>query len=1273
MDTAKLKKFAPLARRSLIDQVATKLGRVLLEDSPERRERPDAVARLETEIATRTEAAVIDQVAYTWFNRFCALRFMDVHRYTPLGTVSPAEGATLPEILMDAKEGVIDKKWDVDREQAMSLLDGTLPAKDPQAEAYTRLLIAVCNYYHEMMPFLFERISDYTELLVPDDLLSERSILAAMREALPSEACESVEVIGWLYQFYISEKKDEVICKVVKSEDIPAATQLFTPKWIVKYMVQNSLGAHWLATYPDSPLKAQMEFYIEPAEQTDEVNAQRAAITPEQLDPENLTLIDPACGSGHILVEAYDLFKSIYLERGYQQKDVPQLILENNLFGLDIDERAAQLTGLALMMKGRADDRRLFERGVKLNVMAMVDSAEFDVEGLAHAVELSGHGLEPGDLKDLKELFENATTFGSLIQVPEGFAEKLPKLEKLSETRSDELYAADALKRLGPLVHLAKLLAAKYSAVVANPPYMGRKGMNALVKEFLKNFYLAAQNDLYAAFMTRSRSFLQPLGLAGFITRQDWMFTARNQPFRENLLDTCALRSLVHIGPNTFPELSGEIVQGTSTVFWGCSVPGIATTFVDATAPDTDEKLKSFKAVSHRFFKKQEAFSRLPGRPLAYWVTKGTIEAFARPSVETVSISDGQNKTADNEQFVRQLWEVGCRKVGTNVKWLPYAKGGGFRKWAGNITNAVNWSPEARAHYRKSSRCRIVPEYLWYRPGVTWSRVASAGAPNGFRILPSDSTFDMVGSSIFLRDDADISTVLGILNTGAASFLLQMLNPTVDLQVSDVRNLPFIVPAERASFDDRVARLVDLAQVDWDACEISWDFHSLSLLSATETTLALETSYTDWIKVNRETVAEMKRLEEENNRLFIEAYGLADELSLEVPLSQITLTVNPAYRYPGTKKHPLTEEQQWTRFRQDTMQELVSYAVGCMMGRYALDRPGLILANQGETLKDYLFRVSRLTEPLDEARTMADPDSVVFVEDAVARCSRCGTESTTDEGYFVLAPYEEREPARGRPLIYCAECVEDQSEHLGFQQSLHRFSARQAIDREWCEPETLATFLSSAGCFAHRVPMQKDDVTFLPDDDNVIPILDEGWFEDDITERFKVFLKTTFGADNYEENLTYLEDGLFPKNLEGGKRKTIRDYFLKEFYKIHVQYYKKRPIYWLFSSPKGAFQALIYLHRYRSDTVSVVRDKYLLEFKAKLTAKIEALAEQDTTAAKKEADKLKKKVKEMEDYDRDVLFPLAQKRIEIDLDDGVKVNYNKFGMALKKVTGLTGK
>jgi len=496
VNTAALKTFAPAMRRQLLEAMGRKLDLLLHSQTP------DTLSTYAKQIAELREQEeenreqLLERVAYTWFNRLCALRYLDARGWHPFGCkvlMPAAEGETQPELLKLMRAGNLPAALQshTDQGRLHGLLDGqiqtAIAGEDPQSEVYRQLVLAVCRSYHQLLPTLFEGLDDASELLLPDDLLSDGSIAGGFRSQISDSDCEDVEIIGWLYQFYISEKKDQVIGKVVKSEDIPAATQLFTPNWIVKYMVQNSLGAQWLATYPASALKGQMQYYIEPAEQTDEVKAQLAAITPDALNPEEINLIDPACGSGHILVEAYELFKAIYLERGYQLREIPQLILQKNLYGLDIDERAAQLTSFALMMKGRGDDRRLFERGIQINVMALVNSEGMNMEALANAINLAGHGLKPADLVGLKQLFEHATTFGSLIQVPDGLAEKLPALKRLSELKGQDMLEAEALKCLEALVRQAELLSAKYDAVAANPPYMGSGGMNATLKKFAKD------------------------------------------------------------------------------------------------------------------------------------------------------------------------------------------------------------------------------------------------------------------------------------------------------------------------------------------------------------------------------------------------------------------------------------------------------------------------------------------------------------------------------------------------------------------------------------------------------------------------------------------------------------------------------------------------------------------------------------------------------------------------------------------------------------------
>ena len=572
--------------------------------------------RLEERIRRDGFEQVMEEMAYTWFNRFVAIRYMELHGYLDHGyrVLSHPEGKDQPEIL----EHVADVDLPgLDREKAVELkLDGS---KDE--ELYRLFLKAQCHALHQAMPFLFEPIGDETELLLPANLLHTDSLIRQLVEDIDESAWGKIEIIGWLYQFYISEKKRQVIGKVVASEDIPAATQLFTPNWIVKYLVQNSLGAQWLATYPHSSIRGQMDYYIEPAEQSEQVTAQIAEIMPGTLNPEALTLIDPASGSGHILVEAYDLFKAIYLERGYQKHGVAQLILENNLFGLDIDGRAAQLTGFALMMKGRADDRRFFERGVKLNVMVLVDSSGFDAERLTQRVKLAKYGLTTGDLKEVERLFEHSSTFGALIQVPEELAAKLPALRRLSEATSQDLFVSDALTHLGAVVRQAEILAGQYDAVVANPPYMGSKGMNALVKKFAKDHFPDAKSDLFACFIKRGFTLAKDGGHNAMVTMQSWMFLSSFVKMREWILREKTIKTMAHMANGVM-----GIAFGTAaTVLWNVPVSGYLADYSHTTVDDLNDKSvpSEFPVLNNRLKQvAQDEFKKIPGSPVAYWVSQ---------------------------------------------------------------------------------------------------------------------------------------------------------------------------------------------------------------------------------------------------------------------------------------------------------------------------------------------------------------------------------------------------------------------------------------------------------------------------------------------------------------------------------------------------------------------------------------------------------------------------------------------------------------------------
>ena len=1180
MNTTPLKNYAPQARKDFIAAVTTqaaRLGITAKETAPATVEGdvllvkgqafPKTVQGGRDKLITQVKAdgfnQVMDRISYTWFNRFVAIRYMELHNYLGHGyrVLSDPQGSGRPEILDHAAD--VDLPG-LDRAKVVELkLDGT---KDE--ELYRLLLKAQCNALNKAMPFLFEPIGHETELLLPANLLQTDSLIRKLVESIEEEAWEQIEIIGWLYQFYISEKKDQVIGKVVKSEDIPAATQLFTPNWIVKYMVQNSLGAQWLATYPHSPLRDGLEYYIEPADQTDEVKAQLAAITPDSLNPEEITLIDPACGSGHILVEAYDLFKAIYLERGYRERDAAKLILTKNLYGLDIDQRAAQLSGFALMMKGRADDRRLFERDIKLNVMAMVNSDQLDIGYLAHPIKNNKTGLEESDLRELKKLFEHATTFGSLIQVPEHLAKKLPALRELCDHEEGYLYVEKALESLEPLVRRAEILAGRYDCVVANPPYMGSKYQLSLLKKFLGANYDGYEKDLFSAFIARSLELSNSAGRLGFMSPFVWMFIKSHLSLRSRIIELETLLSLIQLEYSGFdgatvPICTFVLQKARVLERKGCYIKLSAFKGAANQGPKTREAIKN-RECGWFFEAVQDDFTRIPGSPIAYWVGSAFFDAFQRyESLGSVYPSKSGLSTTDNDRFLRFWQEVSAARIGEDVNdvsetkgachfWYPIAKGGAYRKWYGNNNYVVNWRDDGRDIKEKTRGAaggRIVSPEFYFKPGVTWSGISSS-LPS-MRIM-KNSIFGSGAKAVF-AGKRNLS-LLGLLNSCVATDSLKILSPTLNFEAGHIGSLPILPNQQLAPAETVVSSIVELSQKDWDVYENSWNFEFPPVLALESENL--ETAFATWVEQNGKLISRLKLLEEENNRFFIEAYGLEEELTPDVPIEQITLTVNPAYRY-GVKG---TEEERQTRFREDTMQELVSYAVGCIMGRYSLDEPGLIYAHSG------------------------------------------------NEGF---------DPSR-----------------------YSKFPA---------------------------------------DEDGIIPLLDTAWFEDDAANRLVEFISVAWDGAHLEENLTFLADNLSPNKKESA-RDTIRRYLCDKFFKDHLQTYKNRPIYWLFSSGKQkAFQCLVYLHRYNEGTLARMRSEYVIPLQGKIAARLEHLKADLATASSsaqtkrltKESDKLKKQQAELLKFD-EKLRHYADRRISLDLDDGVKVNYGKFGSLLaeaKKVHG----
>ena len=1172
METAKLKKFAQFARRSLLEQVSAKLKLVLAENSAARRERAEAIKKLEEAIKGHSKELVIERVAYIWFNRFCALRFMDVNRYTRIGVVSPAEGQFQPEILAEAKMGHIDDEMVPDisssqktRQQIFALLDGKAPSRDPQGEAYRLLVVAACNFWNKAMPFLFQRIDDYTELLMPDDLLSGNSILAYTREAMTPDACEDVEVIGWLYQFYISEKKDEVFDglkknKKITPENIPAATQLFTPHWIVRYLVENSLGRLWLLNRPGSKLVEQMDYYIKPEQaETDFLRIAK---------PEEIKICDPACGSGHMLTYAFDLLYAIYEEEGVDPAEIPEKILTNNLYGIEIDERAGELAAFALTMKARAKQRRFFNKGVKPNI-CVLENVLFDGSELKEYMNFVGRDLFTAPLQTTLRQFEEADNFGSLIR-PD--VTDVDGMLRILETKnvSGQLFISMTHQKVLQALRQADYLSSKYHVVIANPPYMGGKGMNGRLGTWARTYYPDSKTDLYSMFIERSLCLALQKGLASLITIQNWMFLSSFEKLRINILEKHGIRSLIQVGYNSFPELNSKVAQAAAFVIQANGESAVSEYLNLNDAPQAANKELVFKGKllqNHVSRVHQRELADIPGYPIAYWISP-TLRSIFSTAKRLGDIAKPRQGLAsgDNDRFMRYWHEIDLKNteftqtdykkaVESGFKWFPHNKGGAYRKWFGNNEFVLAFDSENFEALAGMGN-HLPSRHLYFKPGMSWTALTS-GKFNGR--YTECSIFDAKGPVLFANPGKDIDYFIGFCNSVVATEILKILAPTLDFNQGPVGNLPIVEHAATTDLSDvsrKSRNCVEISRSDWNAYETSCDFTSQPLLNPDYRQPTLKATYQKLRAHWREMTLEMQRLEEENNRIFIDAYGLQDELKPEVSLNEITLTCNPHYRYGGDK----SEEELEALLLADTMRELVSYAVGCMFGRYALDKPGLILANQGETIEDYL---KRIPEP-----------------------------------------------------------------------------------------------------------------SFPADDDNVIPMLDGDWFTDDIAERFRKFLRVAFGDEHYEANLKFVEKAL---NLKGKRNYSIRDYFLGEFYTDHVKRYKKRPIYWMFSSPKGSFNALIYMHRYRPDTVSVVLNDYLREFRTKLTShknhleavSISASSSQgEKTKALKEIEKITKMIAEMEEYEREVLYPLATEQVEIDLDDGVKANYPRLGAALKKIPGL---
>ncbi|PQV77361.1 MULTISPECIES: BREX-1 system adenine-specific DNA-methyltransferase PglX [Enterobacteriaceae] len=1196
MNTNNIKKYAPQARNDFRDAVIQKLTTLgIAADKKGNLQIAEAETIGETvrygqfdyplSTLPRRERLVkrareqgfevlVEHCAYTWFNRLCAIRYMELHGYLDHGfrMLSHPENPAAFEVLDHVPE-VAEALLPENKAQ---LVEMKLSGNQDEA-LYRELLLGQCHALHHAMPFLFESVDDEAELLLPDNLTRTDSILRGLVDDIPEEDWEQVEVIGWLYQFYISEKKDAVIGKVVKSEDIPAATQLFTPNWIVQYLVQNSVGRQWLQTYPDSPLKDKMEYYIEPAEQTPEVQAQLAAITPVSIEPESIKVLDPACGSGHILIEAYNVLKNIYEERGYRGRDIPQLILENNIFGLDIDDRAAQLSGFALLMMARQDDRRIFTRDVRLNVVSLQESLHLDIAKLWQQLNFHQQ-VQTGSMGDMfaennaltqtdsaeyqllmrtLKRFVNAKTLGSLIQVPQEeetelkvFLDALYRLEQEGDFQQKA-----AAKAFIPFIQQAWILAQRYDAVVANPPYMGGKGMSGELKEFAKNSFPDSKADLFAMFMQHAFFLLKENGFNAQVNMQSWMFLSSYEALRGWLLDNKTFITMAHLGARAFGQISGEVVQTTSWVIRNNPIELYRPVFFRLINGNEEQKKKNL-ILRNNYFNDalQSDFKKISGMPIAYWIGKTLRNIFNnnRPLGHIGKVKQGL-ATADNDRFLRLWHEVSFKKISlssnsidssilSHKKWFPHSKGGEFRKWYGNREWVVNWANngyEIRNFTDDKGNVRSRPQSadFYFKESISWSLI-SGNAP-AFRYEPDGNIIGHKGPGIFMSKDKLLQTIC-LLNSCVTRKILEIISPTMGLEIGQISKLPF-VDVSGVKFDG-----IEICREDWDSRETSWDFHCFPWLKIANIK-KVYLNWESWQEKCNQRFDKLKSIEEHNNKLFIKAYGLEQELDYRVTDDMISIILAS---------------------RGEDFAQLLSYAIGCQMGRYSLDRDGLVYAHEG------------------------------------------------NKGFADLV-------AEG----------------------------------------------------AYK--------TFPADSDGILPLMDDEWFEDDVTSRVKEFVRTVWGEEHLQENLEFIAESLClyaikPKKGESALE-TIRRYLSTQFWKDHLKMYKKRPIYWLFSSGKEkAFECLVYLHRYNDATLSRMRTEYVVPLLARYQANIDRLNDQldeasggEATRLKRERDSLIKKFSELRSYD-DRLRHYADMRISIDLDDGVKVNYGKFGDLLADVKAITG-
>lgn len=1166
VNKTELKNFAIQSRRQLIDQVKTKallygidekngleikeqFGQLMINDKSYPLYMKPAFNSLKSQLKQKGYKQLVEEVAYTWFNRIIAIRYMEVHDYLPekVNVLSSSVGRVDPDILFEYETIDLPVKQGEIRE--------LLHAGDTES-AYRKLFIAQCNALNSILPFLFEQIQDYTELLLPDFLLDAQSVIKVLvQNDELTNSFEEIEVIGWLYQYYIAEEKDRVFAQKskYKKEEIPFATQLFTPKWIVQYMVQNSLGRYWTESHrEDEDLISNWEYFIKHEEE--DFHEKIAPYVNKELRVEDIKLLDPAMGSGHILVYAFEVFHQIYEKCGYPERDIPRLILENNLYGLDIDDRAYQLAAFAVVMKAASYSRRFLRNiereGIHLNLASIQETNHISEDVIAYIAQEDA-GERYNQVKAFFDQYENAKTYGSLINITERnltFIEE--RLEHIQNNPVEDLFFAeqhDFAKEVMPnLIQQTKIMRNEFDVVVLNPPYMSDNSMNSELSKFIQKNYQEAKGDLFAPFMYIEH-YLNHNALYACINQQSWMFLSSFEKVRKKIIDKDFIDTMIHLGPRTFDDISGEVVQNTAFIYRNYSLPNMKGKYIRLVEYKTSERkrlalVESINTNQNKFQFNQNEFYKIPGNPIAYWTTSLVQDIFHKnTSLGEVAKPRQGMKTLNNDYFIKSWFEIDFKDINFNAqdsleaissakKWFPLNHGGEFRKYYGNNSSVVNWKNDgaemkelAKEKYNSITRT-ITNISFYFKEGLTWTAITSGGL--SVRSFPIGFLFSNAGFCIY--EIKNKNYICGLLNSKVSECFLNILSPTLNYNVRDIANIPVIFPDEGMikEIEIIVQKCIEISKEDWDSFEISWDFKKHPLL-LTENS-KLEDAFIKWQKVTQERFESYKDYEVKLNQFFINIYNLNDELSPIIDEQKIKIRIADRSR---------------------EVKSFLSYFIGCLMGRYSLHSNGLIYNNSN----------------------------------------------------------------------------------------------------------------------------QSNNKEFSPISNGIVNLTDKAYFENDIISKLKQFLSDAFSSETIEENLLWIANSLGLKNGEDAETR-VRNYFIDEFFSDHCSIYQntakqKRPIYWLVDSGKQkGLRTLIYMHRYQPDTMATIRFEHLQEIQAKYQNEINDLENRlvnpNLSASEKKkltAEKIsfEKKMDELREFDKR-LAEIANEEIEIDLDDGVKVNYEKF-------------